>query len=268
MKVFLRPSLSEAMKSVIFNSLKLKTFYKETNHILNINFNRKLSTKSIYDPLTKKKEEKNEEKILDIQNYQPKRKLRKIYKNKSISQSLEEHEEKEFQEYVENFAPLESIIHKNEIKLREFIICQEYLYFLHLVFKNNYVNAGKVIEGMRVMLREGFIGSYIYTLILRRAGLCKIWQGKIIEGILDLENVYEFSKNRDFFDYKYRFNAKIELLKTYMNYDPIRCKQFTKIIKNEEYEQKILDMDQLATFNHLVGVSIIIIHTINITFKI
>jgi hypothetical protein len=229
--------------------LKTRTNLIVPNQILMKNTYFFYSTKSIYGPLTKKKD-------INIEKTQPKTKIKKKrFKNKSMSDAMEKQEEKEFQEYVENFLPFESLMRRREIELRDLIICQEYLIFLHLVLKKKYDKASKIIEEMKVMLRGRFIGSYIYNFILRRSGLCNIFENKIIEGILDLENVYEFSKNRDVFNSKYRFNAKIELLKTYMKYDPLKCKHFAKLIYNDEYEIKILDLDQLGILYHLVGVS-------------
>ena len=55
-------------------------------------------------------------------------------------------------------------------------------------------------------------------MIIRRLGLSKLNQNKIKEGLIEIENYFEFSR-LDSCDKNYQFNALIDLIKTYIFHD-------------------------------------------------
>lgn len=73
-------------------------------------------------------------------------------------------------------------------------------------------------ENLKEILRKTHIASYPYSLIIRRLGIVKLQQNKIKEGLLEMENFFEFSKIETH-NPEYQFNALLDLLKSYIYYN-------------------------------------------------
>lgn len=209
------------------------------------------------------------------------KKLNKI-KESEIKQEISQ-EEKQMVEYFEQFLPLKTLLkmHKrmskkminksdgskiNLINLIEFIQCREFLEANYNLLKKNYKKSEEKFLHIKNILRNtGYLGSYINNINLRRLGISKIMQNKFSEGLLELENVFEYSKEIENFDKIYRFNSMIELLKTYILFFPSKASDFSDKILKDEIELKLLDINQLAELNHYISVRKDII---NYIFKI
>jgi hypothetical protein len=179
-------------------------------------------------------------------------------------------EEKQLFEYLENFIPLKTMLKINrnkkqinieednkinQIKLIDFIQCREFLEANFYLLKQNYKKSEEIFLKLKNILRSsGYIGTYIYNIALRRLGICKLLQNKISEGLLELENVFEFSNERDNFSSSYRFNSMVELLKSYTLYFPTKASQFAEKILKDEKDLKLWDINQLAELNHYISV--------------
>jgi hypothetical protein len=198
-----------------------------------------------------------------------------ISKNFNLVQQFEtqqeiSQEEKQLLDYLENFIPLKKMLKMNkykkkinieednkinQIKLIDFIQCREFLEANFYLLKQNYKKSEEIFLKLKNILRSsGYIGTYIYNIALRRLGICRIMQNKISEGLLELENVFEFSNERDNFSSSYRFNSMVELLKSYTLYFPSKASQFAEKILKDEKDLKLWDINQLAELNHYISV--------------
>jgi hypothetical protein len=122
--------------------------------------------------------------------------------------------------YFNDFPSINSQL--SELDVFKLITTKEFLIGNYNLMTKNYKEAEKYFNFLKETTRTDFISSYPYMIILKRLGISKINQLKLKEGLLDLENVYEFSKNENDFDNKLRFNAMNDLLNVSLKVDPFK----------------------------------------------
>lgn len=179
---------------------------------------------------------------------------KKIYETKESNNN-----DKLFEDYLENF---ESVYRykklKKNIPLVKLIQTQEYLRGNYYLLNKRWSEAEEEFRHLKNLFRADFMGSLNYLVVSRRLGISLIRQKdtkKIKEGLIEFENVYELSKDDEVFNYKYRLNARIDLLKAYIHNDPCKANYFADHLMKEEREIKLLDAEELCTFYHYIGVS-------------
>jgi len=158
--------------------------------------------------------------------------------------SIQEEKDKIFSKYLEN---IKSVGKYSNLKLLDLISTKEYLTGNYLILNNRFEEAEEIYEKIKKYLRPSYITTHVYCVILRRLGICKLKLKKIKEGLLELENAYEFSRNKKSFNYKLRFSIRLELLNAYIKYDGLKAGIFANDILNDESELKLLDLEELAS---------------------
>jgi len=143
------------------------------------------------------------------------------------------------------------------LSLIDLIQTKEYLKINFHLSQKEWRKAEIILEKVKYYFRKYDLASYNYCVILRRLGICKLKQNKISEGLLELENIYEYSKSREIFEHTFRYNASIDLLKTYIQYDSSKAAYFAGKLVDNEKEIRILDLEQLSEVYHYAGVIII-----------
>jgi hypothetical protein len=172
-------------------------------------------------------------------------------------------QDKQFAIYLKKFISIKSLLknmtysEEKMLKLIDCIQCKEFLQGSYYLLNNRYKEAEEIfLELKKIMRSSHYMGTYLYNVILRRLGISRLLQGKVNEGLMELENVYEFSQDRELFNYNFRFNSKIELVKSYMLYSPVGSKasNFAEELLKEESESKILDLPQLSEYYQFLSV--------------
>jgi hypothetical protein len=132
--------------------------------------------------------------------------------------------EKEFEKYLLNFPSAKvfikslSLSNPVNMKLFNFIQTSEFLKGNFYILNGMFIEAENIFKDLKIFLRNsGLISHKLYSVVLKRLAISQLRQNKISEGLLELENVYEFSKTQS---YKERLNSKLDLLKAYIHYDP------------------------------------------------
>jgi hypothetical protein len=243
---------------------------KKNNNVLNYEiFSKSFSTINKID-LNFKKRKIYPVSSENLPNYSFPKKFKQVQESE-IQQELSQ-DEKQMVEYLKQFLSLKAFIKinkninkkiinkseeakKNQINLVDFIQCKEFLEANFNLLNNNYKKSEEIFFFIKNILRKsGYLGTYINNINLRRLGISKIMQNKIREGLLELENVYEYSKEKEYFNPKYRFDSMKELLKTYILYFPSKSSNFSDKIINDNLELKLLNLNQIAELNHYISV--------------
>lgn len=157
--------------------------------------------------------------------------------------------------YLQNFKSIYNFKWHN-IDLIDLIQSQEFLKANYLIYTQDYGEAESIFEKIKEFIRQGDLVSRNYCVVLRRLGICKLKQFKINEGLLEMENVYEYSKEKSVFDHKFRFNAMMELLKSYILYDSSRAGYFANKLEKDKKIIKSLEYEELSEYYHQIAVSI------------
>jgi hypothetical protein len=167
-------------------------------------------------------------------------------KNESLDRikNTQEEGDKIFSKYLENF---KSIAKYSNLKLLDLITTKEYLTGNYMILNNRFEEAEEIYEMIKKYLRPSYISTHVYCVILRRLGVCKLKLKKIKEGLMELENAYEYSKNKKAFNYKLRLSTRLELLNAYIKYDGLKAGVLAEEILNDESELKLLDLEELAS---------------------
>jgi hypothetical protein len=124
--------------------------------------------------------------------------------------------DRDFQSYLHQFQSINNMQINNVLDL---IHSKEYLLGNYFLYKKNYEAACQIFNEMKVHLRGQYIASHLYCIVLRRLGISKLKLNSHKEGLLEFDNIYEYSKNKIRFDESLHSNSVIELLKTYLLYN-------------------------------------------------
>jgi len=124
-------------------------------------------------------------------------------------------------EYDETFLDISKLDKDSLYKPSQLFLINEFLEGIKYIEELDFKKAEKFFLKLKNELRESHISTKIYSIIIRRLGICYLQQNKIKEGLLELENTFEFSKSEEN-SIDDAFLALVELIKSYIIFDSKR----------------------------------------------
>ncbi len=116
---------------------------------------------------------------------------------------------------LDNFTSINKFDKSSLNKTSQLFLIREFIEGFISMNKDNLKEAEKYFQNLKNDLRRTHIASHPYSLIIRRLGLIKLQQNNIKEGIIEIENFYQYSYLEDR-DIDYQYNAILDLLKIYL----------------------------------------------------
>jgi len=129
---------------------------------------------------------------------------------------------------IEKLIPFKKMNLESLTKPSQLFHIKEFIQGFLDMHENKLKEAENYFQKLKENLRETHVSTYPYSLIIRRLGIVKLQQNKIKEGLIEIENFFEFS-NLESHNPEYKFNAILDLIKTYIYYDSSKVNYIIKI---------------------------------------
>jgi hypothetical protein len=122
----------------------------------------------------------------------------------------------------------------------DLIHSKEYILGNYFLYINKYQEASEVFEDMKSHLRSDYIASHIYCVILRRLGLSRLRISDFKEGLLEFDNIFEYSKQNNELEKDLQMSTTIELMKIYLLYNSKKANYIVNNFnKGESYNDSV-----------------------------
>lgn len=123
----------------------------------------------------------------------------------------------------EKFLPIKNLDPRSLTKPSQLFFIKEFSEGFINLHLHKYKEAEDCLKIVKDKIRKTHISSYEYSIIIRRLALARLKQEKIKEGLIEMENFFEFSK-RSLHNITYKYNALSDLLRIYIFYDSRKVK--------------------------------------------
>jgi len=147
-----------------------------------------------------------------------------LYNNQTVKSSAEI----EYNKIIDSLSSIQSLLNYSKtITPAQLIQTKEFTEASYCLLHGYYSNAENIFRYLKNSLRAEYLGTKIYCISSRRLGISLLLQkgnkSKLLEGLTELENVFEYTQNGELYEsYQDHFNAIIDLLNAYTKYLPSR----------------------------------------------
>ena len=127
--------------------------------------------------------------------------------NKSKVIEFPKEEKEDLNLLMQNVEKLPSLykIQKKKISIQKTFSIQELMHSKEfsfgsmMLFFKQFSLAEEIFNQLKTFVFKEYLGTPIYTMIIRRLGIAMLKSGKVKEGIMEIENVDEFANDKETF---------------------------------------------------------------------